>query len=260
MKDNFLLKKCQYEIFESLSDEDAGKLIKGIFNYANTGESKLDGLLKTIFIPIKNEIDKNEENYQKRCEKNKENVAKRWNKEEEENIPKDTIVSSGKEKSKSDTNEYQGIPKDTDNNHISYITNHKSYNQDLKEIGYGEEETLDNTDNPSSLGEMTKEILEYLNLKTKSNFRYTSKATQSKIQARLNEKYVIDDFKKVIDNKCNEWLGTEWEKYLNPETLFGTKFEKYLNQKVVKPKAKEIKRDKTMDVLRGVYDGSIKIN
>ena len=25
------------------------------------------------------------------------------------------------------------------------------------------------------------------------------------------------------------WQGTEWEKFLRPETLFGTKFEGYLN-------------------------------
>ena len=33
----------------------------------------------------------------------------------------------------------------------------------------------------------------------------------------------------MIDKKCNEWLGTDMEKYLRPETLFGTKFESYLN-------------------------------
>ena len=40
-----------------------------------------------------------------------------------------------------------------------------------------------------------------------------------------------DDFKTVIDNKTSEWIHTDMEKYLRPETLFGTKFESYLNQK-----------------------------
>jgi hypothetical protein len=35
----------------------------------------------------------------------------------------------------------------------------------------------------------------------------------------------------VIDKKTKEWLGTQFENYLRPETLFGTKFEGYLNQK-----------------------------
>ena len=33
-------------------------------------------------------------------------------------------------------------------------------------------------------------------------------------------------------------MGTEWQQYLRPETLFGTKFEGYLNEKAVKPKPK----------------------
>lgn len=79
--------------------------------------------------------------------------------------------------------------------------------------------------------ETYKEIIDYLNNRTKSNYKYTSKATQVKINARLNEGYSLNDFIVVIDKKCAEWLNTDFEQYLCPETLFGTKFEKYLNQK-----------------------------
>lgn len=58
------------------------------------------------------------------------------------------------------------------------------------------------------------------------------KRLKKHINARLNEKYTVDDFKKVIDKKCNEWIGTEYEKFLRPETLFGSKFEGYLNQNI----------------------------
>ena len=34
----------------------------------------------------------------------------------------------------------------------------------------------------------------------------------------------------MIDSKSREWLGTDFEKYLRPATLFGTKFENYLNE------------------------------
>ena len=73
MKDNFLLKKSQREIFDTLTDKDAGKLIKEIYKYVNEGIFELEGYLKAIFIPIKNEIDKNEEKYKKICERNKQN-------------------------------------------------------------------------------------------------------------------------------------------------------------------------------------------
>jgi hypothetical protein len=44
-------------------------------------------------------------------------------------------------------------------------------------------------------------------------------------------KATVEDFKRVIDIKAAEWLGTENDQYLRPQTLFGTKFEGYLNQK-----------------------------
>ena len=76
-----------------------------------------------------------------------------------------------------------------------------------------------------------EEIINYLNLKANTHYRHNIKKTQSLISARFNENFTLDDFKRVIDNKVNEWKNTEMEKYLRPETLFGTKFESYLNQK-----------------------------
>lgn len=76
-----------------------------------------------------------------------------------------------------------------------------------------------------------KEIIEYLNNRTGSNYRHTTNKTRDLIKARFNEGFNIDDFKTVIDKKCIEWINDEeMSKYLRPETLFGTKFEGYLNQ------------------------------
>ena len=77
--------------------------------------------------------------------------------------------------------------------------------------------------------EIIKYIVEQLNKKAGTNYKSSSKKTQSLIHARINEGFTLDDFKKVIDNKCDEWLNSEFEKFLRPETLFGTKFESYLN-------------------------------
>lgn len=74
-------------------------------------------------------------------------------------------------------------------------------------------------------------VVDYLNSKTGQSYRAATKATQQHINARLAEGFTVDDFKRVIDNKCAEWVGTEWEKYLRPSTLFGGKFENYLNGK-----------------------------
>ena len=78
-----------------------------------------------------------------------------------------------------------------------------------------------------------KEAVDYLNQKAGTKYKSNSKNTTKHIQARINEGYTVEDFKIVIDKKCSEWLNTDMEKYLCPETLFGSKFEKYLNQKII---------------------------
>ena len=76
-----------------------------------------------------------------------------------------------------------------------------------------------------------QEVIEYLNLKANTSYRFTTKKTKNLIHARFNEGFTLDDFKKVIDIKCSEWMNTTMNQYLRPETLFGPKFEGYLNQK-----------------------------
>lgn len=85
---------------------------------------------------------------------------------------------------------------------------------------------------PVTVTDSVKEIIDYLNNKLGSKYTYKSKAINSKIKARLDEGHTVEDFKKVVDIKFDEWH--EDEKmciYLRPDTLFGTKFDSYLNQK-----------------------------
>lgn len=86
-----------------------------------------------------------------------------------------------------------------------------------------------NSNNNSNKKEIYKYIIDRLNEKAGTNYRATGKATQSHINARLAEGFTVEDFFTVINKKCAEWKGTDFEKYLRPETLFGTKFESYLN-------------------------------
>ncbi len=74
------------------------------------------------------------------------------------------------------------------------------------------------------------EIIEYLNIKTGSKFKATTKPYIQAIRSRLKEGYTVNDFKTVIDKKCREWKGTKLEKYLTPKTLFApSHFDTYLN-------------------------------
>ena len=80
--------------------------------------------------------------------------------------------------------------------------------------------------------EVIKEIINYLNEKAGTKYRYNSKTTIKHINARLKEGYTVEDFKHVVDVKVNDWKGTNMEKYIRPETLFGNKMENYVNEKV----------------------------
>lgn len=86
-----------------------------------------------------------------------------------------------------------------------------------------------------------RQTIDYLNIKANTRYKYTSTKYKKAVHARVEEGFTLDDFKEVIDKKCSEWIGTEWEKFLRPETLFGTKFEGYLNQKSVASKTQKVR-------------------
>jgi len=78
------------------------------------------------------------------------------------------------------------------------------------------------------------DVIAYLNEKAGTNYRASAENTKKLIRARLAEGFTLEDFKTVIDNKCADWLNTDYAKFLRPSTLFqNSKFEGYLNQKGV---------------------------
>ena len=77
-------------------------------------------------------------------------------------------------------------------------------------------------------------VIEYLNQKAGTRYSHTGKDSLKLIEKKLSEGFTDIDFKAVIDKKCKEWKGTDYEKYLRPQTLFGDKFESYLNENIVK--------------------------
>ena len=86
--------------------------------------------------------------------------------------------------------------------------------------------------NNSSRQDIYIEIISYLNTAAGLNLNPKSANTRKLIDDRLNDGFTVDNFKKVIDTKCNDWKTTEMSKYLRPSTLFSKKhFEEYLNQK-----------------------------
>ena len=88
------------------------------------------------------------------------------------------------------------------------------------------------TENNNNKLSICKEVISYLNLKAKKNFKVDTASHQKFIKARLKEGYTLEDFKKVVDVMVAKWKGTEYEQYLQPQTLFGNKMDNYLNQPI----------------------------
>ena len=123
-------------------------------------------------------------------------------------------------------------------------TVHESVDEDVKSSDINElsEEDKDNTDTENETVDKTfkKEliknnniyslVIDKLNEKANTRFKPTTQKTKSLINARLKEKFTLEDFYKVIDIKCEQWKGSHMEVYLRPNTLFSNKFESYLNE------------------------------
>lgn len=113
-----------------------------------------------------------------------------------------------------------------DNNSLNTLDN-----KDLKEINKEKKKYSETWDCDEFVKYFTEELIRDLNERTERNFKPNNTKTISLVRARLRDGFKQIDFFNVIETKCNEWLNTDMEQYLRPETLFGTKFENYVNQR-----------------------------
>lgn len=76
-KKSFILYYDSVEIFNELSDEEAGQLIKAICNLQTNGEMPTDKTIRMLLLPFKNQFKRDIEKYEKVCERNKRNASSR---------------------------------------------------------------------------------------------------------------------------------------------------------------------------------------
>jgi uncharacterized phage protein (TIGR02220 family) len=113
---------------------------------------------------------------------------------------------------------------------IVYDPIKENLNTPIKEKFKDNTTLLNNTSN-TTLDIPYVEIVNYLNRVADKHYRSSSKKTKDLIKARWNEGFTLDEFKRVIDIKTNEWKHDQkMNKFIRPETLFSPKFEGYLNQ------------------------------
>ena len=77
----------------------------------------------------------------------------------------------------------------------------------------------------------TRHIIDYLNKRSGKKYSAKTKKTAQLIHKLLDNGFTVEDFERVIDIKCKQWLNNEkMNQYLRPRTLFSEKFEDYLNE------------------------------
>ena len=107
MKKSFILHLDSLDVFDELKDEEVGKLFRAIRDFEKGKEPKLDGILRAVWIPFRNQLQRDKEKYDGICDRNRENIKKRW----------DTKDTSGK----------TGIPDDTRNTHSDSKSKKESF-------------------------------------------------------------------------------------------------------------------------------------
>ena len=135
------------------------------------------------------------------------------------NLPNRIYISAVDGTVNSTVSELEILQSGTVNNTVSELEILQTNKTNNNEIDYNNNKLL-----------ICKEVISYLNLKAKKNFKVDTASHQKFIKARLKEGYVLEDFKKVVDIMVAKWKGTKYEQYLQPQTLFGNKMDNYLNQ------------------------------
>lgn len=102
--------------------------------------------------------------------------------------------------------------------------------------------------------EETKHIIDYLNKRTGKKYSVKTKKTAQLIHKLLDNGFTVEDFERVIDIKCKQWLNNEkMNQYLRPRTLFSEKFEDYLNEAPVRIKQQGASGQLVADKMRELY-------
>lgn len=120
-KDSFILYSSHKDLFETLTDAQAGKLIKAIFQYEESGKiPNLSPATQMAFVSIKGTLDKNAEKYAKVVERNRENGRRGGRPKKQENPIKPTGFFGNPTKPKKADNDIY-INKTKLNNLYKYI-------------------------------------------------------------------------------------------------------------------------------------------
>ena len=189
------------ETLDELTDEQAGKLFKGMVHYSDDGtEPNFDTILKFVFIPIRQQMDRDNEKWtgikEARSRAGKLGGAKKGN----QNAKKDKTLQDDKK---------------------SVIKNKQNKQSLTKQAKQAVNVNVNVNDNVIQL---SSALLSRMGGNASQDFE-PDVTVQSNIAGLLNEGYTEEDMFEVVDAA---WLAWKDDKanitFYNPQALFGDMF------------------------------------
>ena len=232
MNDSFILYTSYYALIEGLTDEQLGQLTRAIFLYARDGKTiNLEPVVRMAFAFIKDNIERNQDKYQAKCEKNRQIALERERKKREAREKAgNTNVHERSRTCENNTNVHERSPYDNDNDNDNEYDNDVSKETDIEPSKEGIESASVKTEAPGG-GKVSKSqkidyaaVKEYWNRKhdeTKSAMPPITLMTENRkvmVKARVRQcKGDVKTLYRVIDiamasdfmngNNKHGWLG-----------------------------------------------------
>ncbi len=215
-KNSFVVYTDIKETLDDLTDEQVAALFRGMVDYQITGEDpKFSGALKYVFIPIRQQMDRNNTKWERkkavRAEAGRQGgirsgEVRRAKAESEAN---EANASQSKQNEANEANEAVTV----------------TVNGTVNVNGNGTVTVSDEADAES----LSRSLISYLNEKSGGSYKPTDEITE-RIGELLAAGYTETDMIRVIDSKVAEWKDdAKMRSYLRPRTLFGDKFEEYVS-------------------------------
>ena len=238
-KNSFVVYTDIKEVVDELDNDQVATLFRTMLDYQITGKvPKLTGSLKYIFIPIRQQMDRNNEKWQRTKEVRAESGRRGGLKSAETRFKQkqaneaNASFGSSNEANEAKASKPSTVEANEANEAVTVtVTDTVTVNG-----------TVTDTVSASVADETASYLIGYLNEKTGSKY-ITDGTVKERVGSLLAAGYTLNQMRTVIDKKCAEWLGDpKMRQYLRPSTLFGEKFGEYLAAPIPLAAEREQKR------------------
>ena len=246
-KNSFVVYAEIKETIDELTDEEVGKLFRGMVEYQATGEApEFTGVLKFAFIPVRQQMDRNNSKWQRTRERRAEagrrgGVKSGESRRNEANEANEANASNEKHDEANEANA-SGFGSNEANEAVNVNDNVNVNVNGNVNVNV----PVNVSDEVPDAEALSLSLIKKLNAESGSRHKLTAEFT-GRIRELLNAGYTEADMMKVIEVKAAEWRDdAKMKQYLRPRTLFGDKFEDYVLSPV--PAAIEEKESRSAEI------------